>query len=308
MSLRRRDRALPARRRRSGEHLLRHERARARLPPDRLAAWRFSRPRTPGSCSPSTPRSRSRASWPAPERPTRPGHLHGAPMLGLDHEPRPDHAADALAAALTPRSSSRPPGTRGGERYDRVPHRPGRRARLPRSRCSRSAASGYRLRMSTRSLAALPAEGDEVTVLTHLHVREDELSLYGFESLAEQEAFELLLTVSGVGPKVALAMLSIPVDRDPGQAVATQDVGAASRAFRASARRPRRGSSSNCRQARLPSRRSGPRGPRDGAPSAEALRRCWPWASRRPSRPLRSAVGPDDAQSFSGTLKRWAPR
>lgn len=67
---------------------------------------------------------------------------------------------------------------------------------------------GYRLIMSTSSLAALPAEGDEVTVHTYLHVREDELTLYGFESETERELFEALIGVSGVGPKVALAVLS----------------------------------------------------------------------------------------------------
>ncbi len=67
---------------------------------------------------------------------------------------------------------------------------------------------GFRLAMSTGSLAALPHEGDTVTVHTHLHVREDELSLFGFESAAEKSLFERLITVSGVGPKVALAALS----------------------------------------------------------------------------------------------------
>lgn len=67
---------------------------------------------------------------------------------------------------------------------------------------------GYRIAMSTGSLAALPAEGDSVTVYTYLHVREDELSLFGFESQGERALFEKLITVSGVGPKVALAALS----------------------------------------------------------------------------------------------------
>lgn len=67
---------------------------------------------------------------------------------------------------------------------------------------------GYRLLMSTTSLSALPAEGDEVVVHTHLHVREDELTLYGFESEEERELFERLIAISGVGPKVALAVLS----------------------------------------------------------------------------------------------------
>ncbi len=83
---------------------------------------------------------------------------------------------------------------------------------------------GYRLAMSTSSLAALPAVGDEVIVHTHLHVREDELSLFGFESDAEKLAFEQLITVSGVGPKVALATLSALSPDALSAAVASEDV------------------------------------------------------------------------------------
>lgn len=83
---------------------------------------------------------------------------------------------------------------------------------------------GYRLAMTTGSLAALPAVGDRVTVHTHLHVREDDLSLFGFESDAEKSAFELLITVSGVGPKVALATLSALSPDALAAAVATEDV------------------------------------------------------------------------------------
>src|SRR3954447_7575257 len=50
--------------------------------------------------------------------------------------------------------------------------------------------------------------GEETTVETYLHVREDALQLYGFASAEERELFELLLGVSGVGPKVALAIVS----------------------------------------------------------------------------------------------------
>lgn len=67
---------------------------------------------------------------------------------------------------------------------------------------------GLRISMATGALARLPVAGDDVTVYTHLQVREDDLSLYGFESLEEQELFEKLITVSGVGPKVALSVLS----------------------------------------------------------------------------------------------------
>ncbi len=83
---------------------------------------------------------------------------------------------------------------------------------------------GYRLAMTTGSLAALPAEGDEALVHTHLHVREDELSLFGFESKEEKSAFEQLITVSGVGPKVALAALSALSPDALASAVTAEDV------------------------------------------------------------------------------------
>jgi len=83
---------------------------------------------------------------------------------------------------------------------------------------------GYQLAMSSTSLAALPPEGDDVTVHTYLYVREDELSLFGFESLAEKKAFELLITVNGVGPKVALATLSTLSPDALAAAVSAEDV------------------------------------------------------------------------------------
>jgi len=52
------------------------------------------------------------------------------------------------------------------------------------------------------------ADGGEITIHTHLHVREDTLQLYGFASTGERSLFELLLGVSGVGPKAALAIVS----------------------------------------------------------------------------------------------------
>ncbi|MDI6900162.1 MAG: Holliday junction branch migration protein RuvA [Anaerosomatales bacterium] len=83
---------------------------------------------------------------------------------------------------------------------------------------------GLSIAMSTASIAALPADGDEVTIHTHLHVREDELSLFGFESLEEKALFERLITVSGVGPRVALAALSAYRPEMLVRAVAEEDV------------------------------------------------------------------------------------
>jgi Holliday junction DNA helicase RuvA len=77
------------------------------------------------------------------------------------------------------------------------------------------------------SLAARPGAG--IALHTHLIVREDELSLYGFESVAELEAFELLIGVSGVGPKSALGVLAHLSPDDLARAVESED----ERAFRA---------------------------------------------------------------------------
>lgn len=67
---------------------------------------------------------------------------------------------------------------------------------------------GYRLYVSALTMAKLPPISEEVTVFVYLHVREDELSLYGFLSAEEKGIFLSLLQVSGIGPKLALAILS----------------------------------------------------------------------------------------------------
>ena len=67
------------------------------------------------------------------------------------------------------------------------------------------------------------ADGGEITIHTHLHVREDTLQLYGFASTAERSLFELLLGVSGVGPKAALAIVSGFAPDQIRRAVATSD-------------------------------------------------------------------------------------
>lgn len=67
---------------------------------------------------------------------------------------------------------------------------------------------GYGLIMSTRSLQSIGEVGDEVLVYTSLQPRENELSLYGFSTQEEREMFYLLISVTGIGPKVALSLLS----------------------------------------------------------------------------------------------------
>jgi len=72
---------------------------------------------------------------------------------------------------------------------------------------------GYDVVISVPAFSELPAAGAEVALHIHTHVREDALSLYGFLRLAEKHLFEKLLTVSGIGPKLAITILSgMPVD------------------------------------------------------------------------------------------------
>ena len=72
---------------------------------------------------------------------------------------------------------------------------------------------GYDVTISVPTFSEMPAAGSEVALHVHTHVREDALSLYGFLRLAEKHLFEKLLTVSGIGPKLAITILSgMPAD------------------------------------------------------------------------------------------------
>jgi Holliday junction DNA helicase RuvA len=89
---------------------------------------------------------------------------------------------------------------------------------------------GYRLFTSLSTLEAIGQTGQEAKVYTHLYVREDVMSLYGFSSQEELGMFELLLTVSGVGPKAAIALLSAVSPSKFGLAVITDDAKTLTRA------------------------------------------------------------------------------
>ena len=67
---------------------------------------------------------------------------------------------------------------------------------------------GFQVYMPTSTLSKLGAIGKEVKLHTHLHLREDDATLYGFASADELRLFQTLISVSGLGPKLALAMLS----------------------------------------------------------------------------------------------------
>jgi holliday junction DNA helicase RuvA len=80
---------------------------------------------------------------------------------------------------------------------------------------------GYLVAATPRVNARL---GEETTVETYLHVREDALQLYGFATAEERELFELLLGVSGIGPKVALAIVSGSPPAELRRAIAREDL------------------------------------------------------------------------------------
>ena len=82
---------------------------------------------------------------------------------------------------------------------------------------------GFRCQITLTTYRALPQIGEEVKIYTHMNVREDAISLFGFLTNEEMNCFKLLITVSGVGPKVALAVLSELSPDNFAIAVATGD-------------------------------------------------------------------------------------
>src|SRR6266487_1095796 len=73
------------------------------------------------------------------------------------------------------------------------------------------------------TLNRLNESGMEVSLYTHFHVREDGMALYGFSTEEDRDAFEQLISISGVGPKVALALLSVMDARTFYKAIADED-------------------------------------------------------------------------------------
>jgi Holliday junction DNA helicase RuvA len=86
-----------------------------------------------------------------------------------------------------------------------------------------SAGVGYRLTVSTETLKAVPARGKQATLHAHLVARDDTMALYGFGSEEERDLFLNLTSVSGIGPKVAVAILSAGSPRELMRAIAAGD-------------------------------------------------------------------------------------
>jgi len=83
---------------------------------------------------------------------------------------------------------------------------------------------GYKIFTSLSTIQSVGAVGEEVMIYTYLYVREDIISLYGFFTQEELNMFELLISVSGVGPKVAISLLSSVTPSKFSLAVITDDI------------------------------------------------------------------------------------
>ena len=86
-----------------------------------------------------------------------------------------------------------------------------------------AAGVGYRLTVSAETLKAVPSAGKEAMLHSHLVPRDDSMQLYGFASEEERDLFLHLISVSGVGPKVAVAILSGGTPRELRRAIASSD-------------------------------------------------------------------------------------
>lgn len=144
---------------------------------------------------------------------------------------------------------------------------------------------GYRVSVPASVLENLPPDGTPLTLITHMQVREDDMSLFGFLDDQELEVFNLLLSVSGVGPKASLAMLSALGSVGIAKAVAGEDVrtltkvpGIGTRtAQRLVVDLRRKCSQSVLAEARHPSQ------PAEVSPALQQLRQCIPMPSSQMS-------------------------
>lgn len=89
---------------------------------------------------------------------------------------------------------------------------------------------GYRIFVSGKFLEHIPAYGTQIKIYTHMYIREDELTLYGFHSEEELSVFRVLIGISGVGPKVAMAILTALTIQELQLAVISEDAKTISKA------------------------------------------------------------------------------
>jgi Holliday junction DNA helicase RuvA len=258
-------------------------------------------PRDPGH-APHTERGQGGGDRQRPRRQGA-GRRHGDQAAALlDARPgrRPDALALAICNALAWRRA-RPDRRAVAEVAPMIASVRGRRAPVRRVRVVEVGGVGLAVLCTPRRSRLAGARG---ALSTALVVREDSLTLYGFADDDEREVFEQLQAASGVGPRLAQAVLGVHSPDDVRRAIATEDLtaltrvpGSAARAPSASSWSSRTGSVRPGRTRRRPSA-SRRRARQGGGP--RCTRRCWGSAGR-PARPTRrSRPWPPDAAS--GTL------
>ncbi|HUT96120.1 MAG TPA: Holliday junction branch migration protein RuvA [Candidatus Paceibacterota bacterium] len=82
---------------------------------------------------------------------------------------------------------------------------------------------GYKIYISVNTFKNLPEKGSKIKLFTHLHVREDIMDLYGFLNQEDLEFFELLISISGIGPKGALNILNVASVKNLKKAIANEE-------------------------------------------------------------------------------------
>jgi holliday junction DNA helicase RuvA len=97
-------------------------------------------------------------------------------------------------------------------------------SRHPNQAVVETAGVGYEVNISVPTFSDLPALGTDVALYIHTHVREDVIALYGFLHSSEKRLFEKLITVSGIGPKLAITILSGMAADEMTQAIRGNDV------------------------------------------------------------------------------------
>ena len=97
-------------------------------------------------------------------------------------------------------------------------------ARHPNQAVVETGGVGYDVMISVPTFLDLPPLGGDVALHIHTHVREDQLALYGFVKAEEKQLFEKLITVSGIGPKLAITILSGMAAHELGNAIRGNDV------------------------------------------------------------------------------------
>lgn len=83
---------------------------------------------------------------------------------------------------------------------------------------------GYQIFISAYTLSQLPKEESTIEIFTHMNVREDNISLFGFLTMEELDCFNMLINVSRIGPKVALGILSAVRPQNINKAIITEDI------------------------------------------------------------------------------------